>query len=450
MRMIATSLVAATLWGCAGANEQQYEASVSALERVERGRAITEQHAAGLTLGAVLDRAALVRAVLARNPDLEAARQAWRAAIAAYPSATSLEDPMASYDLAPFSIGSSAVPYGQRIDLSQKLPWPGKLADAGDAAIADADASEADYGALQLVLAEATVDAFDDDYVAARGLAINAHHHRLMERIEKSATAQYTVGHASQQDPIEAHARIIALDRERLTLETRQRIATARINRLLHRPDDAALPPPPDTLAVPPPDAAVGAHPLEVAARARVRARAADVDRTDLAFYPDFTIMGSYNSMWSTWQHRWMVGVGINIPIERARRHADVDRARAAQARAEAELVSVDDQLAEARTDARREVDEATQAVALYEQRYLPTARERVDAALAGFTAGQNPFTTVVLAEHELRDIELALEEARAELDRRTAALDRALGRIPGLPPGEAAPVSAEATGGGR
>jgi len=36
------------------------------------------------------------------------------------------------------------------------------------------------------------------------------------------------------------------------------------------------------------------------------------------------------------------------------------------------------------------------------------------------------------MAEHELRDVELAIERMRAELDRRIAALDRLEGRIPG------------------
>ena len=54
------------------------------------------------------------------------------------------------------------------------------------------------------------------------------------------------------------------------------------------------------------------------------------------------------------------------------------------------------------------------------------------DASLAGFTTGQNPFTTVVMAEHALRGVELDLVCARADLDHKTAALDRAEGRVPG------------------
>jgi outer membrane protein TolC len=421
-----------SLAGCAGAADARaHGAMLAELRSLERDRPAAPGDE--LALGAPsLDRVALVAAVLARNPELDVARETWRAAAAAYPGAIALDDPMASYALAPFSIGSAA-PFGHEIELRQKLPWPGKRRLAGVAALAEAQAAEADFTTMRLDLAEAAVNAFDDDYLAVRALEVNQHHRALLERIEHSAIAQYTVGRGSQQDPLEARAEIIALDRERLMLETQRRAAVAKLNRLLRRRADAELPPPPARLDVAPPSRpTTEAHPRQQAAAARVRARQADVEHAGRAFYPDFEIMGSYSSMWDMWQHRWMVGVGIEIPLQRGKRRASAEMARAEQAKAAAELASVTDLLAEDRDHARREVEEATRVLALYEDQLLPTERARVEAALAGFTAGQDPFSTVVRAEHSLRGVELQLEQTRADLDRRTAALDRADGRIPG------------------
>jgi len=302
----------------------------------------------------------------------------------------------------------------------------------GDAAIAEAEAAQADLETVRLDLAEATVRAFDDLYIAARALEINQHHRELLERIERSVIAQYTAGRASQQDPLEARARIIDLERERLMLETQRRVAAAMLNRLLHRKADAELPPPPAQLTVAASSDAPREHPRRAAAAARARARAADGEDAKLAFYPSFEVMGSYDSMWDNWQHRWMIGVGIEIPLQRDKRRADVERARAEQARAAAELASVTDMLEEGRERARQEVEESRKTLELYEKQLLPTSRQRVDAALAGFTAGQNPFSMTVMAEHELRDVELATERTRADLDRRLAELDRLEGRVPG------------------
>jgi cobalt-zinc-cadmium efflux system outer membrane protein len=421
------------LAGCVdSARVRQHDAMDVAVSRAVADRArARELDEASLVANGKLDRAAVVAAVLARNPDLDAMRASWRAAVAAYPSAIALEDPMASYALAPFSVGSVA-PLGQRIEISQKLPWPGKRTLRGDAALADAEAAQADLESLRLDLAEAAVQAFDDHYIVTRALDINQHHRELLERIERSVLAQYAAGRASQQDSLEARAHIIELDRERLMLEKQRRAAVARLNRLLHRKMDADLPPPPAHLAVARSTEPSRENPKERAAAARIRARQASVDEADRAVYPDFEIMGSYDSMWDIWQHRWMIGVGIEIPLQREKRRADLERARAEQAKAVADLASVTDMLDEGRERAQREVDESSKALELYEEQLLPTTRERVDAALAGFTSGQNPFSTVVMAEHELRDVELAIERTRAELDRQLAALDRLEGRIPG------------------
>jgi outer membrane protein TolC len=384
----------------------------------------------------VLERTALVAAVLARNPELDAARETWRAAAAGYPGAVSLEDPMASYAVAPLTIGSPVL-FSQTVELRQKLPWPGKRALAGAAALADAEAAAADFETVRLDLAQVTVEVFDDLYLAARALEVNAAHRALLERIEHSAVAQYTVGRGSQQDPLEARGEIIALARERLALESQERTARAKLNRLLRRPADAELPPPPATLAADPAPAASRPatsepHPRQRAATARIRARDADIARAERAFYPDFEVMVRYDGFWDPWQQRAVVGIGLELPLSRDRRRAALDMARAEQAKATAELASVRGMIGEDCERARRELEEARRALELYERELLPTNRARVDAALAGFTAGQNPFAAVVTAERALRSTELSVEQARTDLDRKTAALDRASGRIPG------------------
>ena len=429
--------------GCVGpAGARAHEATLVELHRLEpTGPAQLDDE---LALGTpALDRAALVAAVLGRNPELDQARETWRAAAAAYPATVAGADPMLTYEVAPFSI-TGQVPYGQRIELRQKLPSPRRRELAGEAALADADAARADYGTLRLALAEAAVQAFDDDNVAARAVEVNAHHRAMLDQILASVRTQYTVGRAGQADLLEAEGEVIALERERLMLDTQQRAATARINRMLRRRPDAALPPPPDQLPAAAPATLVVQDP-KAAAEARVRERRAELAGAGRAFYPDLEVMAGYDSMFDAWQHQLTLGIAVEIPLERHGRHAAIERARAALAAATAELTVVGDVLAEERERARREVDEATAVLALYEQRAVPNARARASAALAGFTAGQAAFSMVIMAERALREVELDLERARADLDRRTATLDRLSGRIAG---GVAAATPAGAAGG--
>ena len=392
--------------------------------------------------GAALDRAALVRAVLESNPDVEAARQAWRAALAEVPQAEALEDPMLEYAVAPLSIVGDA-PLGHRIQLSQRLPWPGKRRLRAEVALAEAEAARSDFDRVRLELALLASDLYDDYYVVARSLEINERHRELLEQMKKSAEAQYVVGRASQQDPIQAEVELAHLAHDRIVLETQREVLVAQMNGLLHREPAAPLPPPPAELA---PLDLVEKEPDELIRLAleqrpelefqagTVRAGEVAVDLARREFYPDLAIMGSYNSMWGMTEHQWMLGVGVNLPVWRERRHAAVDEARARTARAERERERLVDRIRVEVTEAHARAREAHHVVELYRNRLLPAARDQVDAALAGLTAGQNSFLAVVEAENNLRTVELRYETARAALQRREAALQRATGRIPGLP----------------
>src|SRR5437773_9758057 len=144
--------VLAVVAGCA-ATPRHYDTMLGELRRDERTHADTDARLAAVVGARALDRAALVAAAVASNREVEAMRQAWRAAAAEVGAATSLDDPMASYSLAPLSIGSATARFGQAVELRQKLPFPGKRQLAGEAALDDADAMRADFRGAQLAVA---------------------------------------------------------------------------------------------------------------------------------------------------------------------------------------------------------------------------------------------------------------------------------------------------------
>ena len=427
--------------GAAGARQDRMTAELGALERAAAAAPVDdgEQLFAG---EAALDRAALVRATLERNPDLAAARQAWRAALAEASAADSLDDPMLSYAIAPLSVASEDVRLGHEVRLSQRLPWPGKRRLRAEVAVAEAEAARDQLDAVRLELALMASNLFDDYYLVARSLEINERHRALLAQFKESAEAQYVVGRASQQDPIQAEVEIAHLEHDRLSLETRRDILIAQLNGLLHRRPRAPLPPPPAELApqvvLAPREelerVALERRPeLEVQA-ARVRAGQAAGRLARREFWPDLELMGSYSSMWDMPEHQWMVGLGVNLPVFRGRRHAAVEQAAARTAGAERERDRLVDRVRVEVEEAYRRVEEAQHVAELYRDRLVPAARDQVDAAAAGLVSAQNSFLAVIAAERNLREVELRQEMARAELHQRRAALDRAVGRTPGLP----------------
>jgi outer membrane protein TolC len=164
--------------------------------------------------------------------------------------------------------------------------------------------------------------------------------------------------------------------------------------------------------------------------------------------YPDFEAMAQYSSIWRETEHRWMVGVGVNLPIRRDRIAAGVAEAEAELARLETERARLVDEIgAEARIAWLR-LREAHHVLEIYESRLVPSAADQVRAAVSGFETGQVSFLDLIEAERNQRSVELAYESTLADLYRRGAELDRALGRLAGAwidaPPERAGTAGAE------
>lgn len=431
------------LAGCAGpglaARHRELERSFTA--RAPSGPAPAEQDPfAGL---AELERSLLVQEVLRRNPSIEAAREAWGAALERFPQVTSLDDPSVGYAAAPRSFGSSAVKDGHRVEVAQRLPFPGKLALRGEIALASAEVAGNAFEEARVRLAETASILFDDYTLAARALEITAAHQALLEDLLRIATTRYAAGEGSQQDPLQAEVERARLLHEERSLRAESRIAHARINALLHRTPGAPLPAPPRGLAQPAAreidrailvDRALRERSELRAAQARVRAREASVALARRDFFPDVTLVSGWDGFWQEKEIRPSVGLELELPIQIGRRRAALAEARAELAGAEREQTALEDEVRlEIETSAER-LAEAHHLLGIIESRLLPAARDRVAAARAGFGAGRNDFGSLIEAERSLRDAELEREQSLADLFRRQAELARASGALAGLP----------------
>src|SRR6478735_2697537 len=440
---IGSSLVFPLL-GCATTAGSASHETRTGYARSEPARSGSAANDTALGLQATaLDRHAYVRAVLERNPSIESARQGWQAALSRVHQSGALEDPMIDLGIAPLSIGTANTPVGYEVGISQRLPWFGKRGFEASATAAEADASKSDYEAMKRELALSAVVLYDQYFIVARSMEINARHIELMRAMREAAMAQFQVGRASAQDPLQAEAELAHLEHDAAVLASQRDIAVAQMNELLHRAPELPLPPPPSELPMPavPSSAetehletdAIAHRPDIAAAHQRAQGAQARADRAGREYYPDLTVSTSYNSMWEMPEHRWMVGLGFNLPVFVSRRGGATDEALAMRAQFESDAARLSDT---ARTQvfiASRQLQESEHVLGLFERRLLPVARNQVDAARVGFIASQNPFTVVVAAEKNLRSAELEYQMARAECDRHRAELDRALGRIPGL-----------------
>jgi outer membrane protein TolC len=395
-----------------------------------------------------LNREALVREVLARNPEIKAAHAQWRAARARTRTEGGLEDPMLRYGLAPISIFSGDR-FGQTIEIEQRLPFPGKLGLAVEVAQAEADAAKESGRSAELGLAVAACTLYDEWYVVHRALAINDEHAAWLGELQRNLLARFTAGTASQADALAAEVAQLGLLREKVALEAQRERVRAELNRLLHRPPENALPEPPETLAIttetPPPSAVLRARALDAlpnlrGAHAELRGRRAAIALADRSGYPDFAVMASYNSMWMDAPHQFMLGVAVSLPFHLDRQQAAGDQARAELAHSEWTLASEQDAASLDIEQARLRVIEALRTLDMLEGRLYPVAKAQVEAARVGVENGGTPLSAVVEAERNLRGIELEIEMARADVHRTRSELRGAVGEPPARIAKEGAP----------
>jgi len=120
----------------------------------------------------------LTQEVLARNPELIAARKQWETATNRIAQARSLDDPIVSVQLWNVPQPFKATQADNTIfGLSQNLPFPGKLALKGDVASRSAEMTEQSVRAKERELVARLKQAYYDLFLAQK--AVQFHHEQV-------------------------------------------------------------------------------------------------------------------------------------------------------------------------------------------------------------------------------------------------------------------------------
>lgn len=384
----------------------------------------------------------LIQEVLTRNPGLAQMRAAYQAASDRYPQVTSLEDPFLGTTVAPASIGSNEVDFGYRLEVSQKIPFPGKLRIRGENALAEAQAAGNDVELMRLQLIEAAKSAFYDYYLVHRAIEVNKESLSLLDRIRKLIDVRYQNSQADQQELFQEDVEIGRQHERGFTLERMRQEAVGRINILMHRPPDEPLPSSPTDLPVADqiPDvdvlraSALAHRPDLEALRNRIGAEEASLRLANREYYPDFDLIVAYDTIMGngpTHDLAAQVAVRVNLPVQRTRRSAAVSEAEDRVAQKQAELARLMDQVNYEVHQAYAQVQESKRIVRLYEQEVLPAAQKNVEAAQVAYTPGKIPLLSLIEAQRNYVTLQDRQYEAIADYHRRLANLERAVGGWP-------------------
>ena len=410
--------------------------------------------AAALTLDAVH------ALVATRSPRARAADALARAAEARVPGAARPADPALQLGFMNYALPGlrpDATLGMTQLQLMQMVPLPGKLAAAGGAARARADAARARAADVGWEARTAAAMAFYERYEAAGTVVVARETRRLLEDAAALASAMYRVGDGRQADVLRARVAIARMDEEVVRMAAMQEAATARLAAAADTSPAAVAGAP--VLPAFPADVpsldslerlALAARPMLAAGAADVRAAAADATLARRELWPDLQLGVQYG------QRRMEMGVdrmgslmvGATLPVfARARQLRMRDETAAMRAMADAELLAM-------RADTRARLGQAHAALvsarrlaALYRTTVLPQAEAATTSSLASYRSGGVDFMTVLdnrMDVNRYRQELLALDAAEG---RAWAELEMLVGR-PLVPASAHAP--ARVAGGSR
>ena len=382
-----------------------------------------------------IDMKQLIQTVLIKNPSVEAMQSAWQAAESRIEQQSALDDPMLSYSFAPDTRNAKGRDFGQKIQFSQKLPWPGKLALRGDSARYEAKASKENIRLLQLKLIEASASAFADWYYIHEAQRINRINQDLWREFRAIAELKYSTGRTSKQHALRAEVEQTMLEHEAIVLLRKKRNIMAHLNTLLNQAPDTVIAPPaslPKEKSLPAiarlRQMAIEQHPEIKALLAQKQSSDSNIKLAERDYYPDFNVNAGYNTLWDREDKRFTVGLGINIPFGQGKRDAKLSEKRARSLQMKWKIQDKQAVIAGAVQRAYNNVEESQHVIKLYKNRLMPLAEENLNAAKVDYQSGQGGFLDLVSAEKNLIQTQLSYVKAKANYQRHLSMLARHVG----------------------
>ena len=380
----------------------------------------------------------LVQEVLARNPELMAARKQWEAATNRITPARSLDDPILSVQLWNIPQPFKATQADNSIfGLSQNLPFPGKLALKGDVASRSAEMTEQTVRAKERELVARLKQTYYDLFLAQKAVEIHHEQVELLRQFVEIANAKFRGGKGSQVDVLKAHVELSLLFQHLPVLKQRRETAEAKLNTLLDRKPASPLGMAQEPSQRPFEKPIDDLHRLALNDRPELKAAELDVQRSEQSralaqrqYYPDFNVAFQ---RFQNFQANDGFGayVAMSIPFAfwtKPKYDSGVQEAEAAVAVAQAQQHTLENLTRFQVNDLLAKLKATDQVATLYRTTILPQAEQSLDAARVGYRAGKAGFLDLIDTQRAWRGFQLEYFTALVERQHRLAELEQVVG----------------------
>jgi len=384
---------------------------------------------------------ALVTEALKQNPEIEAARQRWRAAQERVPQARALDDPEFKIELfnTPENLDFTRTE-NTIFGLSQRFPFPGKLSLREGMAVKEAEMAAALLRAKEREVASQVKSAYYEVFLAHKAIEIHHQQTDILKDFFAIANARFRAGKGTQVDVLKSAVELSKLENELPVLEQQKETAKAKLNLLLSRAPQSPLGEPVGPIEPAEPGKRPAIEELQqLAVQSRPELRAVDLDiarsRTATAlaqkqYYPDFNVMVErFQNFGARDGFGGMVTMSLPFSFwTKPKYDAGVREAAANQDAAKAAYEALKNQVLFEIKDLLAKIEAAEKLITLYRTTVIPQAQQTLESARAGYQVGKTEFLAMLDAQRAIKDFQLDYYRSLTAFEQRRAELERAVG----------------------
>jgi outer membrane protein TolC len=392
------------------------------------------------------DLQALIREALKANAEVRQMRALHAASKEAVRSAGALEDPDFAFILRDIPVDTWSFNKEdmtqKMLELTQKVPFPGKRRLRSEVAASQADSDGHTYQDKANEVRAKVVAAYWTLSLAHTGYALTQKNKQFWEQVVRVAETRYGVGQGQQADVIQSQVELGNYLDRLLQWTQRQESARADLNALRSQPPQTPVSPPaplkprPFTLNLEQLLAQAQARPQLQALKALIAKQEKAVDLAKKDYFPDFTIGVAYGfrenlgpPLNAKQPDMFSSKVMVNLPIWHGSKIKP--RIREEQAKQEAAKdahLSALNQLSAAIKDRHAKLQRLSRQISLFHQGIVPQARQAATASLSSYQVGTLDFAQLYQSQIAVYMAELQLQEYLKDFEENWAELEWLVG----------------------
>jgi len=387
----------------------------------------------------------LVAYAYQNNPSIREVREAWRETVEQYRITTGYPDPELKFTYFPEPIETRLGPQDWVASLNQKIPFPGKLSQAGKVVEAEARVAHIKLDRTVKGVMASVRRSFHELLYIRTAKKVVVQNLRLLVHLRKLGETAYARDRAALMDMVKAQSQLGQIRYDGILLEELELTEKTRLNGILNRAPGAGIGKLVDDPFQPVIFTLKDLYRLAEANQEDLRIARALVERADaraeLARYenlPDFNVGVSYSAIGhpdvpvrpdNSGRDGLGFQVGMTIPLWFDKNRGRVARAEAGirKARAAEEVA-----ITKIRTrvhDLFFRLNNSQRLVVLYRDDLLPQAMNAMEIAETWYREGEASFSDFVETEAVYYNFQLSLARASADYGKVLATLEQLVGQ---------------------